>query len=356
MPPLRTDRALNSTPADRDDDIEAPPPRETEVLFGHAQAEQALLRAYRGARIPHAWLISGPKGIGKATLAYRMARFVLAHPDPSAPEVRAAQTLAVDPAHPVARRVAAQAQGDLAALERTLGDTGKLRTEIAVEQVRDAVRFFATTAGEGGWRIAIVDSVDELNRAGANALLKVLEEPPPRSLLLLVNHAAGRVMPTIRSRCRVLALRPLGAEDVALAAAHALGRSSDDAAVSAAASAADGSVARALALIGGDALALRRQILDLLAALPRVDGRALHALGDALSGTEPQTLALFLDTVNDWLSARLRAMPGELAPMARLAEAWEKINQAARDVDTYNLDRKPLVFAVFGLLAESAPG
>src|SRR5665647_1725052 len=152
-------------------------PRETSALFGHADAEQALLESYQSGRIPHAWLIGGPPGIGKATLAYRLARFVLAHPDPKAPEVQKATSLAVDAEHPVARRIAAQAQGDLLVLERVINEqTGKLYTVIRVDDVRRSVPFFGSTAGEGGWRIVIVDAVDDLQREGANALLKVLEE------------------------------------------------------------------------------------------------------------------------------------------------------------------------------------
>ena len=204
-------------------------PRETGVLFGHGEAERTLLDAYKGGRIPHAWLIGGPPGIGKATLAYRLARFVLAHPDPQAPAVQKADSLAVEADNPVARRIAAQAQGDLLVLERVINEqTGKLYTVIRVDDVRRAVPFFGSTAGEGGWRVAIVDAVDNLQREGANALLKVLEEPPPRTLLLLVSHAPGRELPTIRSRCRRLLLRPLSAADVARAAAAALGRDADE--------------------------------------------------------------------------------------------------------------------------------
>ena len=178
---------------DEADGVEPPLPRETTVLYGHAQAERALLAAYRGARFPHAWLIGGPAGIGKATLAYRMARFVLAHPDPGVPTVRTAKSLHVEADHPVARRIAAQAQGDLLVLERTLNEkTNKLYQDIRVDDVRRTVTFFGSTAGEGGWRIAIVDPVDELNPSGANALLKVLEEPPRRAVLLLVSHSAAR--------------------------------------------------------------------------------------------------------------------------------------------------------------------
>jgi DNA polymerase-3 subunit delta' len=342
--------------ADRsDDDAEPPHPRETQVWFGHAAAERALLDAYRGGRVPHAWLIGGPTGIGKATLAYRMARFVLAHPDPSLAAVQKATTLAVDPAHPSVRRIAARAHPNLLVLERTEGESGALRTVITVEEVRRTIGFFGRTAGEGGWRVCIVDAADELQYPqGSNALLKVLEEPPRRALFLLVSHAPGRLLPTIRSRCRHLALRALSPEDVAGAAAAALGRSEDDPDIAAAAAAADGSVGRAVQLLGGAALKVRERVSELLAALPAVDPLALHGLGDALVRADPQTFTTFVDTVRDWLTARLARGTGEPARLAQVAEVWEKLNRAAREVEVFNLDRKPLVFAVFGLLAETA--
>src|SRR5258708_25482162 len=222
------------------EDTEAPHPRTTGVLFGQAIAESALLAAYRSGRIPHAFLIAGPKGIGKATLAYRLARFVLAHPDPAAPAVAAATSFAVDPEHPVARRIAAQGQPDLLILERTLNDKGVLHKQIAVDDIRRTVAFFGSTAREGGWRIAIVDAVDELNKSSANALLKVLEEPPQRALLLLVSHSAARVPATLRSRRRIVTLRPLIETDVAAAVAVATGSPADDPEVVSGASAADG--------------------------------------------------------------------------------------------------------------------
>jgi DNA polymerase III subunit delta' len=339
-----------------DDDEEASDglhPRETPQLLGHAEAERILLEAYRSGRIPHAWLIGGPRGVGKATLAYRMARFVLAHPDPGSKEVQFARSLAVDPEHPVARRVAAQAQGDLLVLERTEDDKGKMRTVITVDQVRRNVSFFGSTAGEGGWRVCIIDSAEELKLPeAANALLKVLEEPPPNSLFLLVSHAPGQLLATIRSRCRVLTLRPLSTGEVAQAVAVALGRDLD-AEVLEAAELAEGSVGRALTMLQGPALALRQRLTQLLERLPETDPLALHALGDAMAGADPQPLATFVDTVNAWLSARL-AVPQETTRMARIAEAWEKINRAASEVQEFNLERKPLVFSVFTVLAETA--
>jgi DNA polymerase-3 subunit delta' len=330
-------------------------PRQTGVLFGHGEAERALLEAYQSTRMPHAWLIGGSPGIGKATLAYRLARFLLAHSDPKSPAVQAATSLAVDPDNPVARRIAAQAQGDLLVLERTINEqTGKLYTVIRVDDVRRSVAFFGSTAGEGGWRIAIVDAVDDLQREGANALLKVLEEPPARTLLLLVSHAPGRELPTIRSRCRRLLLRALDTTDVRRAVAAATGRDAGEPEVEQASAAAEGSVGRALRFLDGPALALRQRVLDLFAQLPNPDPRALHALGDALSGNEPQTLAALIDMVNGWLSAQLKTTAQAPARMAKTARTFEQVNRAARDVEAYNLERKPLVFAIFGLLAETA--
>jgi len=344
--------------SEEDDDIavEAPHPRETLDLFGHSEAEQTLLAAYRGGRIPHAWLIGGPVGIGKATLAYRMARFVLAHPDPAAADVQTARSLAVAPDHPGARHIASQAHPDLLIFERIVGDTGKLNKDIKVEQIRRSVPFFGSTAGEGGWRVAIVDSVDELNQAGENALLKVLEEPPARSLLFLVSHAPGQVLATIRSRCRLLNLRPLAANDVARAAAAAVGRNADDAEMQKAALASEGSVARTLALLDGDTLALRRRVADLLNALPQIDVRALHVLGDALGGADQRKVAGVIDAINGWLSAQVAQVPQDKIRLARVAQAWEKINRAAAEAEEFNLDRKPLIFNMFGILAEAARG
>ena len=334
--------------------VELPHPRETFKLFGHAEAERALLDEYRSGRIAHAWLIGGPAGIGKATLAYRMARFVLAHPDPLAHAVHKSTRLDVPPDGQVARRVAGRAHPDLLVLEREPDDKGKMRTVITVDQVRRTVGFFGSTAGAGGWRVCIVDSADELQSPqGSNALLKVLEEPPPRSLFLVVSHAPGRLLPTIRSRCRRLTLRPLDADDVVRAAAAALGEDADLALLRQAAAAADGSVARAIALSGGPQLALRDKVIDLLGQLPTTDPRALHALGDSLERADDGMFEIFIETAQGWLSGQL-AGGGEPGRLARIAEAWDRLTVAARDTDTYNLERKPLVFNVFGLLAEAA--
>jgi DNA polymerase-3 subunit delta' len=313
-----------------------------------------LLDGYRSGRMAHAWLIGGAPGIGKATLAYRMARFVLTHRNPLATEAQRAATLAVDPSESAARLVAAGAHGGLLILQRTPNDKGVMRTVITVDETRETISFFGSTAAVEGWRVCIVDTVDELNPNAANALLKILEEPPQRSLFLLVSHAPARVLPTILSRCRKLALRPLATDDVIAAAAHI---APDDPALAEAAAAAEGSVARALTLLGGDAVKLQQRTAALLAALPQVDPRELHALGDALGGSDRVALAAFIDSVDRWMSERLRDdgvnANANLPRLARLAEVWEKITRAARDTEAYNLERKPLVFSVFGLLAEA---
>jgi DNA polymerase III subunit delta' len=329
-----------------------PHPRETTVLFGHRDEETALLHAYRSGRIPHAWLIGGLQGIGKATLAYRMARFVLAHGDPLAADVQRAKNLQIDPSDPVARRIAAGAHGGLLVLQRTANERGVMRTVITVDESRETISFFGSTAAEEGWRVCIVDTVDELN---PNALLKILEEPPRRSLFLLVSHTPGRVLPTILSRCRRQTLRPLSAADLIEAASQAAKLAIDDPSLVAACQAADGSVAGALTLLGGDTFKLHQRTEALLAALPHVDPRELHALGDALGPSDRVALAAFIDSVDRWMSVRLRTDDpnANLPRLARLAEVWEKINLAARDTAEYNLERKPLVFSVFGMLAEA---
>lgn len=185
-------------------------PRHQYQLVGQDQAEQKLLDAYKSGRFHHAWLLCGPQGIGKATLAYRIARFVLSHADHQSGDVGSTLNLNIDKSTPVAHRIAARAHSDLFVLQRELNKTTKkLRPAIAVDDARKLGHFFTMTAGEGGWRICIIDAADDLNPSAANAILKILEEPPKRCLFIITSHAPGRLLPTIRSRCLRLDLNPL---------------------------------------------------------------------------------------------------------------------------------------------------
>ena len=227
-------------------------PQANPELLGHAAAEATLLRAFRSGRLPHAWLITGPRGVGKATLAFRFARFLLARGGPGggAPDLFGGppESLALDPGDSVFQRVAAGGHPDLRHLKRGINPkTGRPRKEILVDDVRLANDFLHKTSAEGGWRVVVVDPADDLNSSAANALLKSLEEPPAAALLLLVGHAPGRLLPTIRSRCCHLALGPLPEETVLdLLARHAPDLEDTDRA--ALARLAEGSIGRALDL------------------------------------------------------------------------------------------------------------
>jgi DNA polymerase-3 subunit delta' len=330
----------------------APHPRDTQNLYGHVEAEAAVLAAWSQGRLPHAILIGGPEGIGKATLAYRIARFVLAQGGGA--NSKAQDSLAVPIEHPVSRQISAQSHPDLLVLRRQLNpDTDKLRTEIRVDDVRRSVSFFGSTAALGGYRVALVDSAEELNRNGANALLKVLEEPPPLSLLLIVSHSPGRLLATIRSRCRRLLLRPLPTADVVKAVNDVAEKNEEIPRdqIAEAAAASGGSVRHALEFLLGESLEVRDLTASMLSRLPALDGEALHTLSDRIRRNEE--LTIFAETVGDWLAAAATETTAPRARLARLAEAWEKVRRAAVEAEVFNLDRKPLVFQVFSMLAEA---
>ncbi|MDP3546654.1 MAG: DNA polymerase III subunit delta' [Phreatobacter sp.] len=332
----------------------APHPRERQILIGHGEAERQLLDAYRGPRMHHAWLIGGPEGIGKATLAYRFARFVLANPV-AARVPATVRDLAVAEDHPAARRIVAGSHPDLLALRR-IAEAGKekIPQDISVNAMRDIVRFFGSTAGEGGWRICIVDAADDLNRSSANALLKLLEEPPPRSLFLIVAHLPGRLLPTIRSRCRMLHLHPLTPGEIAAGLqTFADIRLPDDEAARIAALA-DGSLRRALELAEGGQEGFAGDVGRLLGTLPAPDPLAVHAVGDKLARRDDALFELFVRMVLDHLHRQVTTRAGEGAvSLAPHAEVWEKVEATAAQVRTFNLERKPFVFQVFGWLAEA---
>lgn len=331
----------------------APHPRTRVSLFGHAAQEAELMADWRAGRLPHALLIGGTEGIGKATLAYRIARFVLAGDDvpPNPPD------FALPAHHPTFRQVAALSHPDLLVLRR-VAEPGedKVPTVIPAQTVRRVRSFFGATAASGGWRVCIVDAVDDLNAFGANALLKTLEEPPPRALFLLVCHAPGRVLATIRSRARLVRLRALAEPDVRAALEDLRDEVADLTleALPAAASASGGRVRRALVLARGAGLEVRAAALKLLDQLPDPRPDELHALGVRLQTDRSGGLDLFVEAVSDWIADQVLSGSGSSARLVRLSEVWEKVRRVAGEADVFNLDRKALVFRIFTLLAEAA--
>lgn len=360
--------------AERDED-RPPHPRDNAELLGHEAAEAELLAAHADGRLAHAWLIGGPRGVGKATLAYRFARYVLKQGRAGGRDLfgGAPTSLAVPPEDPVFHRVAAGGHADLMTLERGLNERGRLRSVIVVEQTRALGGFFALTSAEGGWRVAVIDSVDEMNAESANALLKVLEEPPARSLLLLVAHAPSRLLPTIRSRCRRLTLRPLPE----MLVAEILGRRPElaEAERLALARLAEGSPGRALALASQGGLSLYEELVRLLGALPGLPPLEMHALSDRLARRDQEAAyRTWVDLLGLWLGRLVRAGVGRpeaeatageaelaarllaLAGPRRWAEAWEEIGRLAGRADAVNLDRKQTVLSALLALEKAARG
>ena len=345
-----------------------PRPEERFDWYGDPAAETVLLDAYRDGRMHHAWMIGGPRGIGKATLAYRFARFAFAHPDPKAAAVRAATDLSLPADHPAFRRVAARAHPNLLTLQRPWDDKSKrYRTELTVPEIRRTVAFFGSTVGEPGWRIAIVDPADDMNANAANALLKVLEEPPARSLFLIISHAPGRLLPTIRSRCRRLELRAptFAAIKAAIASQAGLAGDESDDEADLAAHLAEGSLRRAILLREGGGVEIYRAFGRIVASLPNPDIPALHAFADRLAARgADDAYEGFLDLLRAWLDRRVRDEPEPLGgpgispalqavPLARWAEVWEKANQSATLAETLNLDRKQVVLSILMTLARA---
>jgi DNA polymerase-3 subunit delta' len=333
-----------------------PHPRERHVLIGHARAELAVLEALRSHRLAHAWLIGGPEGIGKATLAYRVARFMLSQRDPFAHAAKAGSSLDVAPTDRAAREIAVGSHPDLFILERTLGSAGKLRAEITVEDARRATSFLQTTSAHGGWKVLIVDVADELNRNAANALLKIIEEPPDRSLVLLVAHAPARLVATIRSRCRRLKLDALTQAEIAEILRRLPESTASEEAIAEAAALAQGSVRRALLVMQEHAVELVRLVHDALEA-PRAAWRAasLKLAGRLGARGGEAAYDVVFDAIFDWLRDRANHLAASRDRRAEsAARLWGEIEARKSEADAYNLDKRALVLTSLRDVAELA--
>jgi DNA polymerase-3 subunit delta' len=346
-----------------------PPPWRNQRLVGHELAERTLLAAQQSGKLHHAWLLTGPRGIGKATLAWRFARFLLA--GQAGGLFGAPDSLDVSDDAPGRSLIDARSHPDLFHLRRTLDPNARearIRNEIAVADVRGLGEFMHMTPAMGDWRVAIVDAADEMNRNAANAVLKILEEPPPNAVLLIVAHAPGRLLPTIRSRCRRLALHPLADETVVkLLEGYAPNTSADERAVLA--GLAEGSIGRALELASAGSLALYREMVEVLSTLPDLDMPRLHGFAERFSrrGEEANADWRSLNYLFDgWLKTLLRAgaVGAGTAPLVaaerglrekllaaasldRWMEAWEKVARLLARSDAVNTDRKQTVLVSF---------
>jgi DNA polymerase-3 subunit delta' len=351
----------------------APHPRDCVRLIGQEAAEAEFLNAHLGGRMHHGWLLTGPRGVGKATLAWRIARFLLATPEVEAETeaglfgaAPAPASLDIAPDHPVARRMAAKGEGRLYHLTRTVNDkTGKLHSEIVVDDMRRMKQFFTLSAPDGGRRVAIVDCADEMTVSAANALLKLLEEPPDRVIILLVSHRPSGLLPTIRSRCRVLRLGQLGPGNLAEAMRQAgVDPPGQEAALQALTELAGGSVGASIRLVHDQGLAAYARLVEAFDTMPGAQRPMLLALAEMAQGKGAETGFDLLLGLIDLCLARLarrgasgqsppEAAPGEarmlarLAPDARAGRVWAEVAQdlglRARRGRGVNLDAAALI-------------
>jgi DNA polymerase-3 subunit delta' len=347
-------RAPKAIEFEPDEDL---PVRANPDLIGHASAAAVLEVAARSGRLPHAWLLGGPPGIGKATLAYRFGRWLLAG-GADRPATPGAPPLHLPGDDPVFRRVAAGSHADLFVLRPEAG--AGVKALIRIEEVRRVIQRLALTPGEGTWRVVLVDGAEAMRGEAANALLKTLEEPPPRAVLMLTTAAPDRLLPTIRSRCRRLDLSPLGPEETAAV----LARQRPDMTGSdreRLAAIAEGSPGQALSLADGEGLALQELLDGVLTGLPGGDRRRWHAVADQVAAKrDGSAFVTFMALLRREISAAVRQAarrPGSapawlaLHPLAEWTTLWDSLGRLAAETDVLSLDRKQAVLTALGWLS-----
>lgn len=364
---------MNDDDIPQPDRIEgAPHPRETDQLFGQDKAQADFLDAFAAGRLHSGWLITGPRGVGKATLAWKIATFLLAD---GKVDMFGEPTLAVDPAHPDVRLIQSGAHPRLALIRRPWDDkTKKLRSEITVDAVRSLKTFFHMSAADGGRRVVIVDAADELNRNAANAILKELEEPPEQTTILLIAHQPSRLLPTIRSRCRELRCAPLQSDDLGKALEQAGQQAQNSESL---ATLAGGSAGDAIRLLNHDGLPLYAEMIKVFDGLPQINRQAALRLADNCVGRGAEVrFGMTLDLIDLFLSRAARAgLMGEpaaqgamgearllarIAPDDRAARRWAALQQdlsnRSRHGRAVNLDPAALILDMIFKIEETAQG
>lgn len=328
------------------------PPKENTKLFGHSASESFLASAYKTGKVHHAILLEGPQGIGKATLAFKFANHILSNPEyDQAPDSLADP----DEDSPVYKQIAGGASHNLMHIKcETDPKTGKVKSAITVDDIRKTGRFFSQTSGSNNWRIAIIDVADDLNRSAANAILKILEEPPKRALFLVLSHSPGRLLPTIRSRCLSIRLKPLDDEPLAKALTHldAL-RDLDQDNIKQLLHLSDGSVSRALTVLNYGGAELIQTFNEIIAPNSTVDRKTTHKLCESLASRDQDVSYNFF--VEHMIShvmnlAKQAAHNGQSQKASKLAELSGKLTQHKLESDTYNLDRKQTLLSLFSMM------
>ncbi|WP_300529836.1 DNA polymerase III subunit delta' [Maricaulis sp.] len=326
------------------------PPRERYDLFAHADIEQQFLSAWESGRLHHAWLICGPRGVGKATLAWRIARRVL-----GAGAFTDYGPLGADPSDPVCRQLEAHANPDLLLLRRPWDEKRKRwRAEITVDEARRAPSFFEKSAGAGGWRVCLVDSADDMNTNAANALLKTLEEPPKRGLLILISHAPGRLPATIRSRCRRLDLRVPSIEATANWLVETASVA-DPITARQASELAGGAPGRALALSVSGGVELAHRIDALVEKGARASESDLRQLAELVTGKAGAEKApVFYRALRAAIQRRGKQVALAGGNSEPWIDAWRSLSQLVRDSDALYLDPKQTALAALSLVTQAA--
>ncbi|UTW53938.1 DNA polymerase III subunit delta' [Kordiimonas sp. SCSIO 12610] len=358
-------------------------PKMNDLLFGHERAERDFLDSFNSGRLHHGWLITGPKGIGKATLAWKCAKFLLSDDDNDTSDglfgddlAAQATSLDIDPEKAVIQRIKSGGHGGIVVAERSVNTkTGKLRNDIVIDDIRSIISFFSRTSSEGGWRIAIIDAADEMNSNAANALLKVLEEPPEKSILFLIAHSPGKLLPTIRSRCRTLELNPLSNDSVRAMLAHRYPEL-DMATMNTLTAMCSGAPGRAIEMERLGGATIYQKTFQAISMAPKLNIPDIHKLATEFAAAKAdaeyrlftQIFTAFLERITKAAvleSSEVEILENENQQISRISamarvdkwlELWEKVGHLLQRADAVNLDRKQVIVSLFSELKATTQG